>query len=158
MIQLAFHPTGIGFCGEIGSIFEVHELQEFVDTPEGLLFRQMVEIAQEQQMFAAGQEPIDGALLRDVTDQPSDLPRLFGDVVSQHDGPTGCRLEQRNEDSERRTLAGSVRTEEPEDFSGPHLKREPVNGSHAIVDFAERGGLNGHGPVHYPKPFMPSRS
>src|SRR2546425_5471357 len=112
-------------------------------------------------MLAPRQKTIDGALLRHVPDQVADTVGFPDYVMTQHGCVTGGGAQNRDQDAECGALAGSVRTQEPEDLSGKDLKGEAVDGRHAVIDLAQPGGLDGDGPthhLHHPQPFAPSRS
>ena len=95
-------------------------------------------------MLAAGQEPIDGALLRHVADQLPDLRGLLHDVQPEHARVTARRPQHGDENTKRGGFARAVRAEQPEHLSGTDLKADVLGGGRpAGIDFRQTGGFDG---------------
>ena len=77
----------------------------------------VIERAEQLEMFAAGEKPVDRPLLRHVPDQPAHGIGIAHDVAPENGRGPGRGGEQRDQRAQRGALPGPVRTEQAEDFT-----------------------------------------
>ena len=90
-------------------------------------WRQPVKSAERAQVVHDRQEQIDGALLDDDRDALSHLERILQRVDAFHLDMPGRGAQQRRQHLQRGRLAGAVRSEQAEDRSPSHRKRQAVD-------------------------------
>ena len=88
-----------------------------------------VKAREREQVVAHVQQQIRGLFLDDDADAPPDLERRFDRIVAEDFHAAAGRPRERGHDAQRCRLAGAVRAEQPEDRSGPHRKREVIDGT-----------------------------
>ena len=151
-IQFAFHAPGIGLGHAVRVLFEIDELQQFVDPRVRFRPGEMVESPQQFEVFATGEKPVDGAFLRHVTDQAPDGIRLPDDVVAQHRRRAGGWGQHGDQHPQGRTFPGAVGAQESEDFTGVHRERQVLDGRYRTEGFPQTCDVDHHGGIHHPPP------
>ena len=101
-----------------------------------------MEFAVHHQVFVAGQERIDGGVLRGKTDASTDLGRVADDVESGDHRRAVGGLGQRGQDAHHRGFAGTVGAEDSGHRPGGHVDVHPGQCCGVAVALHQPGGLN----------------
>src|SRR3954467_15360082 len=88
---------------------------------------------------------VERRVLEDKPDVAAYGAPLAADVVAGDRRRAACRSGQRAEDLDRRRLAGSVGTEEPEDLAGLHVEADTVDRREVAVALRQAGHTDGVG-------------
>ena len=94
----------------------------------------MVEPSHHPEVLGTGEVLVDGRELAGEADQAAHDVRLGGDVVTEYPGHAAVGREHRREDPDNGGLAGSVRTEQPEDRACLHSEADTVEGPHTLAE------------------------
>ena len=136
-VEAAAHAPGEGLHQRVGGVDEVELLEELAGPLAGFALGQAVEAADHLEVEPAGEEAVDGGLLRGDADAAAHLVGLVDDVEAGHrpralggDGEGG-------EDADRGGLAGAVVAEEAEHGAGRHVEVEVAEGPEVVVALAE---------------------
>ncbi len=79
----------------------------------------------EEQVLADRQRAVQIVLLGDHAEYPTGADRVGDHVDAGHAGPSPGGADPGGQDPDGRGLAGTVRSEEPEDLAAPHLEADP---------------------------------
>src|SRR5260370_29450604 len=99
-------------------------LADFIDPFANLATRNAFNARDESQVLGDGHIRIYGRIFRQITSAPLGFDRLIDDIISRHTRPAFARGEVTGNDPHGRRFPGSVRAEEPEDFTLLHFKAD----------------------------------
>ena len=105
----------------------------------------MGEAADQAQVFAAGEVPVDGGVLAGEPDTAANSVGVPDDVMAQDPGPSGIGADNGGQHSHGGGLTGAVGPEQAQYRAGRHAKIDSVEGHHLAVAFGE--ALNDDGGI-----------
>ncbi len=105
------------------------------------MIRHAVEPRDECEVLAHGEVVEQPRLIGKEGEVPLGVDRIFQQIASADVHAAAARRDDAGDRPQGRRLAGAVRADEPEHFSGTHAKRQVANGSEVAEQFGEPGNL-----------------
>src|SRR6185312_11785900 len=136
-VEPAPHAARVRLDHPVGRVGDPDELEQAGDTVAQLPAAHPLDPSLQHQVLAAGAVLVDARVLWHVADRAPDRARLTADVVAGDLGAAGVHPAERREDPDRRRLARTVWSEQPEDLALAHRERDPVERLDALVPLLE---------------------
>ena len=110
---------------------EPYEVQHEVDPPPLLTWLDAVQLGEVAEVVERGQPLVEATVTAEgVADATAHLPRLAGDVVTEHPRRARGRKQQRDQHLDRRRFARPVGPEQSEQLALSDLERHPAHRLH----------------------------
>jgi len=148
-IEPAPHAPAEGSRPAIGGVAQLKELEELGGPPLGRLTIDTVEPGLHHEVLPGGEIVVDADELGGVPDPLAHPFWTFRHVHTVDDHRPRCRPQQRDDDADRRRLAGAVGAEKPEDLPLGHPERDVVDGANTREDLHQRLHVDEHGDQEY---------
>ena len=142
-VEAPSHAAGVTRHLTVGGIGEREVLEQLDGTRRRDLARQLVQLAEHDEVLTAGQQVVDGGVLGGEADAPAHLGALGGDVEAGDGRRAHGGVGERGEDAHGRGLAGAVRPEHGGDGAGAHLEVDALEGEVVAVALHQPAGDHG---------------
>ena len=134
-VEAAAHAAGERRHSAIGRFLQPEPPQQVCRGLGGV--GNVAQVADQQQVLAAGQPIVDGGELPRQTDLVAHLVRARRNVVAGHRGRAAIGLDERRQDVDRRGLAGAVAAQQGEDRPLLHAEADVFQDRDVLVRLAE---------------------
>jgi hypothetical protein len=142
-VEPAAHAARVLLGEAVAGVAERELLEQLVGAALGRLAPEVVQLADHHEVLAAGEQAVDGRVLRGEADAAADLLGLGHDVVARDPRAALVGRAERGEDADGGRLAGSVRAEQPADRACGHRQVDAAESVRVPVALLEAGGLDG---------------
>ncbi len=143
-VEPAAHTTGVPLEDPVGGIGQFELREQLGRACTGPRTPHVAELADQDQVLAAGEQPVQGGVLRGDPDVAPDLCRVGHHVDAGDGSASRVRHCQRGQDPDRGRLACTVGPEQSEDRPGCHREADPCEGLGLPVALDQPLGLDHH--------------
>ncbi len=142
------HAARVGLDAAVRRVGQVEPVQQLGGPPPGLPLREPAELANHDQVRAAGEALVERRVLAGEPDMATHLGRLGDDIVAGHPGDAPVGAQQRAQHSHRGGLARAVGSEHAQYRPGLDLQVEAVQRPGLPVGLLETADLDRERPAH----------
>jgi hypothetical protein len=125
-VEPPLHAAGEVLGGPVGGVGQAELIQQLHRPLAGIRPAQVIQAADDLQVFPAGQLFLDGRGLPGQADRAADGSGLADDVVTLDPGPPAVRRQQGGQDADRGGLAGPVGAEHAQHRAAGHGQVDPA--------------------------------
>ena len=143
-------PFENAVIGLVAAVVQLEQPKQLGDARLERLRRQTPEPADEHEVIRRREVRVEGGLLGHVSDAALVGNRIVGAADSRERDGTGGRLEQPDDQIDRRALAGSIGPQVADDLTGMEIEAHPIEREQAAIPLRQPARLE-HGRYRRPR-------